>query len=422
MGELRVRRSGMATETIEFRDACFSEIDEIVKLNAAAFAANGRPASVWNRLRSDPAFQFTTQRVGVEAGKIVAALRVYWRTLEMGGASLPVGVIGDVAVAPDQQGRGLGQMLMNDAMDVLHARQAVMGRLAGAPSFYSRFGFFKARERRLVVPCEPLNSIPCSAGVISFDPADLTRDDQWLELWDEATQSCVSRVARQAEFGRWLLGDRGYHPAADGEDGPATMTIRVEGVLQAYALCKVSTEQVEIQECNWREGAEQAALTLLSEISKRFPTRKKVIVFTARMQQLNTALRENGVDGQISEDGYQPMVAFVKLTQWVARWAEQWQQREAMLAGRPMVLSVENEGRVLIAADGQVLQLTDAERSPDGAIAVELTQDQMFGLLMGYEDAAARIAKAIAGAGECPADSIPPSTRRRGVFSGLENA
>lgn len=49
--------------------------------------------------------------------------------------------IGPVAVAPGDQGRGIGSALVRNALARLRARGALGAVLTGAPGFYGRFGF-----------------------------------------------------------------------------------------------------------------------------------------------------------------------------------------------------------------------------------------------------------------------------------------
>ena len=49
--------------------------------------------------------------------------------------------LGPISVSPDEQGRGIGSLLMNAAIDALKAVNAKGCVLLGEPAFYGRFGF-----------------------------------------------------------------------------------------------------------------------------------------------------------------------------------------------------------------------------------------------------------------------------------------
>lgn len=61
--------------------------------------------------------------------------------------------IGPLAVAPPQQGRGIGSQLMRAALDALRGQGAAGCVLLGEPAYYARFGL--AAHRQLLLPGLP---------------------------------------------------------------------------------------------------------------------------------------------------------------------------------------------------------------------------------------------------------------------------
>lgn len=61
--------------------------------------------------------------------------------------------IGPISVRPDLQGRGIGSLLMRDALRRLRERGAAGCVLLGNPAYYARFGFMP--EPSLVLPGVP---------------------------------------------------------------------------------------------------------------------------------------------------------------------------------------------------------------------------------------------------------------------------
>lgn len=68
------------------------------------------------------------------------------------GTAGPALLLGPLGVAPDRQGRGIGQMLMAHAIDEAEAlgHRAVL--LVGDAPYYARFGFTDAFTRSLAMP------------------------------------------------------------------------------------------------------------------------------------------------------------------------------------------------------------------------------------------------------------------------------
>ncbi|MCQ4310967.1 N-acetyltransferase [Pseudomonas stutzeri] len=61
--------------------------------------------------------------------------------------------LGPVSVVPDQQGKGIGTMLITQALAKLRTSGAVGCVVLGEPGYYSRFGF--KVDPRLVLPDVP---------------------------------------------------------------------------------------------------------------------------------------------------------------------------------------------------------------------------------------------------------------------------
>lgn len=90
------------------------------------------------------------------------------------GAFLDWYGLGPISVAPAHQGRGIGSLLVLDALHALRERQAGGCVVLGEPAYYGRFGF--RTEPGLVLPDVPpeyfqalafAEAMPC--GVVSYD-------------------------------------------------------------------------------------------------------------------------------------------------------------------------------------------------------------------------------------------------------------
>ena len=79
-----------------------------------------------------------------EAGSIVGGVIISRLTYEQDGRT--VFVLAPVAVAADQQGKGVGQRLLNHALAALRSAGVDIAVIYGDPNYYSRVGFTPITE------------------------------------------------------------------------------------------------------------------------------------------------------------------------------------------------------------------------------------------------------------------------------------
>ncbi len=410
----------MPPSHLTIRDASPHELDDIVRLTARAFEVHGRPPATWDRLRRDPDNRHTTQRVGVSDGRVVATLRLYWRDLEVASARLPIAVIGDVAVDPEQQGRGLGHAMLTDTIQLLRKRGVVLARLAGLASFYGRFDFFRLHEPRLIVRVDALTQDPIGTDCVSRDTASLVKDDQWIHMRDAATQRCASRVARPAHFARWLLHDRGFHEP-NAED-LKVVSLRQQNILRSYAICRTRGDEVAVEELMWGDGGLDSVVALLQSITNSFPDTLRLVISTPHIKSLQTMLRKRGGSAVINEEGSMPLVAFVNLLEWVKRLAPIWQKQ---IAGRPArpVAFIHKPNLALLFEMAGTPRVIPIRACPPGTIILALDREELAQLLLGTVSATTLDLCARFKLNPVDAEQLTVFfPGNSGYFSGLENA
>ncbi|OWJ65126.1 GNAT family N-acetyltransferase [Inquilinus limosus] len=111
--------------------------------------SDGREPAILDALRAAGAL--TVALVAEEDGEIVG--QVAFSPVSIDGSVQGWYGLGPVAVRPDRQGRGIGQALIRAGLDRIRALGAKGCVLAGAPGYYSRFGF--AADPRLQSPGIP---------------------------------------------------------------------------------------------------------------------------------------------------------------------------------------------------------------------------------------------------------------------------
>jgi putative acetyltransferase len=162
--------------TIEVREEASGDIDAIEAITKAAFQnapyTSHTEHFIVNALR--------------EAGELVVSLVAEVNGVVVGHVAIsPVSVsdgvrgwfgLGPISVIPEQQGRGIGSLLVREALSHLRARGASGCVVLGEPAFYQRFGF--KNESGLVlrdVPPEYFQAsvfeLPVPHGTVAYSEA-----------------------------------------------------------------------------------------------------------------------------------------------------------------------------------------------------------------------------------------------------------
>lgn len=130
---------------MEFTTCGRDRADEAAELFRAAFTASegDREGALIGQLAKDliettpPAalFGFAAREAGALAGCILFSRLAYTRDARR------VVLLGPVAVAPDWQGKGVGQALLRHGLSEIAARGVDVAITYGDPAFYARVGF-----------------------------------------------------------------------------------------------------------------------------------------------------------------------------------------------------------------------------------------------------------------------------------------
>jgi putative acetyltransferase len=134
--------------------------------------SDGREPAILDALRAAGAL--TVALVAEEDGEILG--QVAFSPVAIDGVSRDWYGLGPVAVRPDRQGQGIGQALIRAGLDRIRALGAAGCVLAGAPGYYSRFGFVAGpRLQSPGIPSQYFLVLPFGAevprGTVTFHPA-----------------------------------------------------------------------------------------------------------------------------------------------------------------------------------------------------------------------------------------------------------
>jgi putative acetyltransferase len=169
----------MARMNVRIREETPTDIAAIEAVTIAAFREaphrGGNEHRIVDVLRS--AGRLTLSLVAEDAGVVIAHAAASPVAIA-GGADGWFG-LGPVSVAPENQRRGIGTLLVHEVLRRLAEAQAAGCVVVGEPAFYGRFGF--RRQAELVLPGVPPEYFQAIAfrpgmprGVVSYDAAFTT--------------------------------------------------------------------------------------------------------------------------------------------------------------------------------------------------------------------------------------------------------
>lgn len=148
-------------------------------------------------LDRDPIVVEACSRVAVEEGRVVGHALYAPRTLRIAGCDVSAALIGLVVVAPDCRGEGVGGALIQDVERTARSEGVLVIQLAGALSYYSRFGYVDG----YVDVTHQIPALPSRP--TSFHPATPEDIDQLTE-WSLAFVPSGAITPTTARW-RWLL-------------------------------------------------------------------------------------------------------------------------------------------------------------------------------------------------------------------------
>lgn len=135
---------------VEYRRLREGEREAFLDLMEAAFVDEQR-AHFARYLDHDPLLGHDETLVALDAGRIVAAVQIFTRTIGLRGEPVLLGGIGSVGTHPEFERRGLSSELLRRAIDEMGDRGMALSLLfTGRTSFYQRLGWVQIPHPLLV--------------------------------------------------------------------------------------------------------------------------------------------------------------------------------------------------------------------------------------------------------------------------------
>ena len=140
------------TTSLDIRPMTASDLARITDLHGKVLGP-GRFARTAYRVRERAALRasspYPLSRVGWAGTDIAAAVSM--NPITIGGKSGAV-LLGPLVVAPDFSGQGLGEKMVNDALDTARKQNVKLVLLVGDHSYYKRFGFEVVDAEKISMP------------------------------------------------------------------------------------------------------------------------------------------------------------------------------------------------------------------------------------------------------------------------------
>lgn len=112
----------------------------IAEVVAAAFGSKAE-ARLVEAIRGSPHYVPELSLVAERDGRVVGHVMISAAALRDGEARQRIATLSPLAVAPDEQGHGIGSALVRAVTAVAETRGEPLVVLEGSPSFYGRLGF-----------------------------------------------------------------------------------------------------------------------------------------------------------------------------------------------------------------------------------------------------------------------------------------
>lgn len=217
---------------IEYRTATAEDADDILRIMSGAFARE--PGSQkYTRDRERLAREIDTHRVLVRDDRIVGVAHVVRDEIQMGRSVIAKADVGEVCVAPDSQGEGLGTILMQRTVEQLKADGYPLSRLGGFRRFYERFGWVPFPRGFIDFALAGLTSRGGYTDPVSY--LDRPEEDAHIRPYD-GRRDAAARASLYAVFNAGRTGARPARSFGSDAGDPWRVVYEVDGSVLAYVF------------------------------------------------------------------------------------------------------------------------------------------------------------------------------------------
>lgn len=158
---------------------------------------------VWE---ADPTFNRNNILLAYIENELVGLIRLVPRMLYRGGEIFSVAGMSSVCIAPEWQGKGLSNRLMQQSLDICRSRNydiCFLFARRAADHYYTRFGFYGIASYAKVYIKKPVDLQ--STKQFSLSPADNFLCGLYQTVYERSYQNCFGRFDRSPAYWKFLL-------------------------------------------------------------------------------------------------------------------------------------------------------------------------------------------------------------------------
>jgi predicted N-acetyltransferase YhbS len=339
-----------------------------------------------------PDFDPSQRRGVVEDGRLLGAYIMHERRMSIGPSRLSTACIAAVVTQPNERGRGIGRMLMEDATTHAQNRGHALLLLDGIPNFYRRFGYtdvFDETEHAINVAMVP----PMAPAGLQIRPATLDDASELHALYRRHRGPYAGNFAwtlAHTTHRLWFQIERARAPIVV-EDAPGSLVgyfYADEGSNRAFEVA-ADTRPATLALLQYHAPAATAEGHLPPAIWWRIPSDSRTLYLLAdnlegpaavprgeRTPAIRSLTRQQSNEGWLAR----PASLFTLLDGMLPVWRERWAR-----SNKPY------EGALELCIDEERFALTLSERtvevhegSVDSAPTIELSPEALTQLVFGY--------------------------------------
>lgn len=281
--------SWVSMENIEIRTIrCRNELEDASHLWAEVFPEDR--AFFLERLDLDPSYEFETTWIAKVDGRLAAAVQLFPYFISLQDTCLKVGGIGNVAALPQYRGKNLTRTILNRQINWMSRHGYDLSFLfTGINAFYEKSGWQTVPRRS---HCLNQSDIPAIETDNVYSVSEFRQTDlgDIKNIYKVFNRDYVGTRIRNSSY--WE-GQLQWSHEKPGE----FLVARREGKIVGYVRARFTkTGDIDVKECCYLHGEENAVTALIKELLARKKGFKKFRISVAEPHELLKLFKRWGAE------------------------------------------------------------------------------------------------------------------------------
>lgn len=276
-----------------------AELEQVYELWENVFSE--KKAFFQRRLELGNDYDYQTTWIAKVNGKITASVQIFPYFTFYEDTILKVGGIGNVATHPDYRGMGLTHTILNRQTDWMRANGFDLSLLStGINSFYKKVGWHTVEETSYRIAKVP--ELPD----FNYHIEELSKVDieDIKVLYHEFAKKSIGTRIRSSDYWEGQLRDENYSNF---------LVAKEREKVVAYLRYYCSNRNIDIRECCYHEGHDEAALSLLREMLTRNVNITKIHISFASNHVLSRYFQKWNAEEIVETSSMWKVIDFNKL-------------------------------------------------------------------------------------------------------------